>query len=110
MTHGVLSCVCLDCGRCLGFQVMHAGEGPSMVHDLLYSRFTRAPNVVVYDNACNLAVHCLMREPRFYADTAFLVDRMHYSHHRHCPRIYDANQYCGMQGHNTQAVEQMWSR
>lgn len=71
------------------------------MHDMLYSRFSVAPRVVVYDNACNLAVHCLMREPRFYADTAFIVDRMHYKSHRNCPRIYDADQYPGLIGSNT---------
>lgn len=72
-----------------------------MVHELLFTRFSVAPRMVVYDNACNLAVHCIMREPAFYGSTQFIVDRFHYKSHRHCPHVYDAEYYPSLDRSNT---------
>lgn len=39
--------------------------------------FCAAPGVVIYDNACRLATFCQLREPAFFQDTSFFVDRLH---------------------------------
>ena len=36
---------------------------------------------IVYDNACGLHAYCLNRDPNFFKNTRFLVDRFHYSNH-----------------------------
>ena len=68
---------CLDCGRVLGFNAMHEGESARSVFELLYTRWGDAPDVVVYDNACNLAIYAHMREAHMFKDMTFVVDRLH---------------------------------
>lgn len=72
---------------------MEKAEGPSMVNEVLLSRFKKAPSIVVYDNACKAATYAISRYPKFYADTLFLVDRMHFYGHINCSPVYDANFY-----------------
>lgn len=43
--------------------------------------FIIAPRVVVYDNACNLHSYCLNRDPAFFKNTQFLVDRLRWADH-----------------------------
>ena len=40
-----------------------------------------APSVVIYDNACSLHEYALNRDPWFFKDTQFLVDRFHLTNH-----------------------------
>jgi hypothetical protein len=44
--------------------------------------FILAPKIIVYDNACNLHSYCLNRDPLFFKETKFLVDRFHWKNHR----------------------------
>ena len=49
---------------------------------LSFSNFLTAPQVVIYDNACNLHNYCLNRDPGFFASTKFCVDRFHWVNHK----------------------------
>ena len=40
-----------------------------------------APEVVIYDNACNLHQYCLNRDPVFFANTLMVVDGLHWDNH-----------------------------
>ena len=40
-----------------------------------------APALVIYDNACNLHRYALNRDPEFFTNTKFTVDRFHWSNH-----------------------------
>lgn len=40
-----------------------------------------APSIVIYDNACALHAYCLNRDPTFFQNTVFLVDRLHWDNH-----------------------------
>ena len=40
-----------------------------------------APKHVIYDNACKLQEYCLSRDPLFFKDTEFYVDRLHWDNH-----------------------------
>ena len=40
-----------------------------------------APETIVYDNCCNLHNYCLNREPEFFRNSQFLIDRFHWSNH-----------------------------
>ena len=39
------------------------------------------PEVVIYDNACNLHQYCLNRDPNFFCNTRFYVDGLHWDGH-----------------------------
>lgn len=43
--------------------------------------FFLAPRLIVYDNACNLHSYALNRDPVFFKNTQFLVDRLHWRDH-----------------------------
>lgn len=75
----------------VGFNAMHEGESARSVFEVLYTRWKVAPEVVVYDNACNLAIYAHMREAWFYRDTTFVVDRLHQFAHHQCSPAFDFN-------------------
>jgi hypothetical protein len=60
-----------------GFHVMLRGESPRDVFAVLYMRLNREhlPKFLVYDNAYALRNYCMRREPAFFADVTFTVDR-----------------------------------
>ena len=58
--------------------------------------FFSAPRVIIYDNACNLHSYCLNREPKFFQNSQFLVDRFHWPNHTgmlSCSQLNQANIY-----------------
>jgi hypothetical protein len=63
-----------------GFHAMLRGESPRDPFTVLYTRLDRQnlPRYMFYDNACKLQSYCMRREPAFFADVRFLVDR--YAH------------------------------
>lgn len=88
-------------GICYGFQVLHVCESPNIPFTILFERFEKgmhiaiilcmmhnyyclyhvAPEVVIYDNGCNLHSYCLNREPDHFKFTWFVVDRFHWPNH-----------------------------
>lgn len=73
-------------GFYLGFFLMVNPESVETVFTFLYSRCEDGKLIVVYDNACNLMEFCLNREPYYFKDTIFLVDRVHWDNHVNCTR------------------------
>jgi Kyakuja-Dileera-Zisupton transposase len=69
---------------CLGFHKMPKAEGRDDVFSALLCYFEKAPEVVIYDFACQLAPYCRSREPEFFKDTLFVIDEMHSSGHSSC--------------------------
>ena len=57
------------------------------------SRFNQAPELIIYDNACRLHIYSLNREPQFFQNTKFLVDRFHWRGHVGCSRGYCLDAY-----------------
>lgn len=53
------------------------------IHNIL-----SGPKVIIYDNACNLHSYCLNREPTFFKNTWFLVDRFHWRNHKGMAFLY----------------------
>lgn len=43
--------------------------------------FIAAPTTLVYDFACGLHKYCLNRDPTFFKNTVFLIDRLHWDNH-----------------------------
>ena len=78
---------------CYGFEVMRSCESPKHPFSIFLQRFQKAPQVIVYDNACKLHQYCLNREPHFFRSTLFAVDRFHWQGHVGCSAGYCLNGY-----------------
>ena len=73
------------------------------------SRFTVAPKLIIYDNACKLHQYCWNREPGFFDHTQFAVDRFHWHGHIGYLAIYSLDKYSSiaeMRVINSQVNEQ----
>jgi hypothetical protein len=81
---------CCPHGICLGFSILHDHESPIHPFSTLFQRWRRtdAVRIVVMDNACNLHTYCLRREPWFFHNVWFLIDRLHYKNHVNCSSGY----------------------
>jgi len=73
---GIFTVYCTH-GICFGYQVMESQESPNVPFTILKTRFPKAPKIVIYDNACSLHAYCLNRDPLYFKDTMFMVDRFH---------------------------------
>ena len=40
-----------------------------------------ATELVIYDNSCRLHEYCLNRDPAFFKNTKFVVDKFHWKNH-----------------------------
>ena len=73
-------------------------------------QFEHAPSLIIYDNACKLQLYALKREPKRFANTKFLVDRLHYRvGHIGCSLGYSMDSYKSntyIRNINSQANEQ----
>lgn len=69
--------MCAGCNTCIGFSVLPDSESPRSVSDLVFSRFRSAPSTIVYDNGCNLSTFAMLREPTYFGDTTFALDKFH---------------------------------
>ncbi|KAG1658172.1 hypothetical protein FOA52_006933 [Chlamydomonas sp. UWO 241] len=94
LTYGIFAMFCPH-GFCLGFEIMSRAEGPRTAHNMIFWRFSEAPYMVIYDNSCNLDRYVLLREPAYYDNGIFMVDRMHIKHHVNCHEGYNLSKYPG---------------
>jgi L-lysine 2,3-aminomutase len=78
---------------CMGFAIMSRSEGPKTFFEFICHRFSKAPKMIVYDNCCNLHRYCLRREPNFFSQTWFLIDRLHQRGHIACHEGYNMDVY-----------------
>ncbi|KAH8107223.1 hypothetical protein BXZ70DRAFT_1060730 [Cristinia sonorae] len=69
---------------CLGFHTMPIAEGRNDVFSAIYTHFPTAPEIIVYDYACQLAAYSLVREARYFRNTKFLIDELHAHGHTTC--------------------------
>ena len=87
LTPGIFTVFCPH-GICYGFQAMTSCESPKVPFMIFKTRFSKAPSVIIYDNACNLHKYCLNREPVFFKGTRFYVDSFHWKGHIGCSESY----------------------
>jgi Kyakuja-Dileera-Zisupton transposase len=94
---------------CLGFHKIPKAEGRNDVFSALYVYFEKAPEVVIYDFACQLGAYSMSREPEFFKDTCFVIDEMHAKGHSSCSQASFSSNYmqCSarLQNVNTSAAE-----
>ena len=108
LTGGVLALWCPHL-ICLGFHKIPRAEGRNDVFSALYVYFEQAPEVVIYDFACQLSAYSMSREPEFFKNTCFAIDEMHAKGHSACSQASFSSNY--MQGRtmlqnvNTSAAE-----
>jgi hypothetical protein len=108
LTGGVMAAWCPHL-ICLGFHCIPTGEGRNDAFSLLYTRWEKAPRIVIYNFACALAPYCMLREPKFFKNTLFLIDSFHSSGHMRCSRACFVDNYRKsnpqLQSVNTSAAE-----
>lgn len=91
LTGGILVLWCTH-SICLGFHAIPVAEGRNDVFSAIYTRFAVAPEVIIYDFACQLAPYCLVREAKYFRNTRFLIDEMHAHDHTRCgPACFASN-------------------
>ncbi|KAI0778784.1 hypothetical protein BD413DRAFT_601469 [Trametes elegans] len=94
---------------CLGFHTIPVTEGRNDVFSALYTRFPTAPEIIIYDFACQLAPYCFTREAEFFAHTRFFIDELHAQGHSRCGRAcFASNAMCydaRVRAANTSAAE-----
>ena len=78
---------------CLGFHMMLTAEGRDDVFSAILSYWKKAPRMIIYDFACQLAPYCLVREPEFFQDTMFVIDEMHSTGHSNCLQAFFMQNY-----------------
>ncbi|KAJ6591425.1 hypothetical protein B0H10DRAFT_1829921 [Mycena sp. CBHHK59/15] len=83
LTGGIM-CVWCTHSICYGFHCIPLGEGRNDVFSAITTRWPVAPKWVIYDFACALGPYCMTREPRFFADTQFVIDDFHSLGHSKC--------------------------
>ncbi len=72
----------------LGFHVIPVAEGRNDVFSALLCHWEKAPRIVTYDFACDLMQYSMAREPAFFRDTMFLIDRLHFRNHKECSEAF----------------------
>lgn len=91
---------------CYAFFLIPGAEGRNEPFSFLTTHFKHAPKVVVYDFACAFQDYCMNREPAFFRNMRFLVDKFHWHNHQACARSYNASLYDDVSFLNTQIAEQ----
>ena len=71
-----------------GFHVIKKGEGRNDMFSALYCHWPSAPRVVCYDNACQLMHYATIREPVYFKNTTFVIDRLHQKNHYACSEAF----------------------
>ncbi|KAG5263916.1 hypothetical protein AALO_G00270060 [Alosa alosa] len=102
---GIFTLFCKH-GVCLGFSIMEQVESVNVPFSILRSRFTKCPEVVIYDNACQLHTYTFRRDLQFFNKTCFLVDHLHWRNHSGCNAGYQLDVYPQHQDINSQLAEQ----
>ncbi|GAQ90525.1 hypothetical protein KFL_006520010, partial [Klebsormidium nitens] len=63
-----------------GIHIMLRGESPRDPFAVLYTRFNRdeLPRVLINDCSCSDQNYCFRREPTFFSNVRFVIDKFHY--------------------------------
>ncbi|KAJ8334576.1 hypothetical protein SKAU_G00402150 [Synaphobranchus kaupii] len=89
---------------------MESAESVNLPFTILRTRFQTGPEMVFYDNCCRLHAYCLNRDPVFFKNTWFLIDRLHWKNHTGCSTGYNSDIYPQLHDVNTQLAEQFNAR
>ena len=106
-TGGLFTCLC-EHGFVYASFIIKQAEGRNEPFTFMTCYLKKAPEVVIYDNACNLQDYCLSRAPMFFRETRFFVDSFHWLNHESCGVGYKIKDHIDpwLKSINTQAAEQ----
>lgn len=76
-------------GIAVGFHIIPKAEGRNDVFSAIFTRWKKAPKVVVYDFACQLFVYNIRREPSYWLDTVHVIDTFHFRDHNKCSQAFN---------------------
>lgn len=93
LTGGIM-CVWCTHSVCYGFHCIPSAEGRNNVFSAIYTRWEKAPSLVVYDFACALQPYCMTREADFFGKTLFVIDTFHAKGHTRCGHSTFLTTYC----------------
>lgn len=85
---------------------MSSSESPRFPVNSLVEYWKIPPKYVIYDNSCHAHEFALNREPSFFKNTHFLVDKFHWRNHTACSRGYNSRLYPEAAKLNSQVCEQ----
>ena len=94
-------------GFCIGWHVIHNGEGPKDAFMAAFKFAECPPKCAVYDNACHLHQYGLNREPGFAREMDCKLDGFHARGHKDCGYCYWTKRLKGFKPYNTSACEQL---
>jgi hypothetical protein len=106
-TAGFFKIYCLTCSQMAGWSMMKYVESSRTLHDICISRVDVAPALIVWDIACSACKFSMLREPKYFKHTKFVIDMLHYSGHTACPVSFCPKiNAASVNGDNTQRCEQ----
>ena len=90
-----------------GFSMMLSGESPSMLFDLVMTRFEANYNPhLIYDASCLAKEYGYNRELRRFMSLTISTDRFHEYNHTSCSAAFKSSEYSSLVNCNTEACEQ----
>ena len=98
--------MCSKHGHCLGFHLISGAEGRRDPFSSAVKYMEQAPKHIYYDFGCALNDYCLNREPAFFRDTRFWIDRFH-SYNHVCGLNHKPKRVDGVCHHDTSIAEQI---
>jgi hypothetical protein len=107
---GLMLLFCTTCGRPQGFFPLTESECERQFFETVFCRWELPPPYICYDNACNLYVYSLLREPDFFLHCLPVVDRLHHRNHINCPNSFNMNMFAHLDKVNSQVMEQTNAR
>lgn len=111
MGPGTIYFFCVQHEKCIGFIVLHKPESLRIITHTLLTRFEIMPEIILYDNGCNLNEYILNRYPNEFKNTRIIVDGFHYNSHVNCSPSYDSSALPELTiGLNSSLLEQKNSR
>ncbi|KAJ3527760.1 hypothetical protein NMY22_g9664 [Coprinellus aureogranulatus] len=92
LTGGIMAAWCTH-SVCYGFHCIPESEGRNDVFSAMVTRWPVAPKLVIYDFACALGPYCMLREPDFFKNTLFAIDKFHAVGHTKCSSAAFLSEY-----------------
>lgn len=99
-----VQCIC-NYPKLFGISVMKKNESVATALSVIFSRFSRLPEVIYYDNACNLHKSVMLRCPWILKKTKLCCDRFHYKSHTSCGPYFDPDSYDHLRLDETSSAE-----
>jgi hypothetical protein len=103
---------------------MDHSEGRNDPFTVLRTYLKHPPKVIVYDFACALEEYCMNRDPTWFRNTKFVIDRFHWHNHNRyahanmallshfvcsCGKAFNMSNYPALYSFNSSICEQFHS-